>query len=123
LEAAIRAIEYLNQVTGSHRQAKGDNLKHAVAALRAGFGERWLKEIVDFKAAEWLGTEFQKNLRPSTIWCASHRQSYLEDAEEWIAKGRPPRPHNRPNGRRDRGLSVPDLLNIANSRPTGGHPR
>lgn len=62
-------IEYLNKVVGA--KYKTDN-KATVRALKARYNEGFtfedVKTAIDKKAAEWLGTDMEKYLRPATLF-------------------------------------------------------
>jgi uncharacterized phage protein (TIGR02220 family) len=62
-------VEYLNEKTDSHYQASGAKTRELIhARLNSGFGVDDFKRVIDNKAAEWMGTEMQKYLRPSTLF-------------------------------------------------------
>lgn len=74
LEANIETVlKHLNQNTQSSYRVAGD--------LSARFNEGYKLEdalkVVDIKVAEWLGTEQQQYLRPQTLFCKKHFDSYL----------------------------------------------
>lgn len=69
LDFKKKCIEYLNKVIGANYKA--DN-KATVRALKARYNEGFtfedVKTAIDKKAAEWLGTDMEKYLRPATLF-------------------------------------------------------
>lgn len=62
-------IDYLNERTDSRYQANGAKTKELIhARLNSGFDVDDFKRVIDNKATEWMGTEMQKYLRPSTLF-------------------------------------------------------
>jgi uncharacterized phage protein (TIGR02220 family) len=62
-------IEYLNKKANTNYKAttkKTQSLIHA--RLAEGFTEDDFKKVIDNKCAEWIGTEWQKYLRPETLF-------------------------------------------------------
>lgn len=65
----ISIVEYLNKKTGQkykHTTRKTKTCIHA--RLSEGFTEDDFKTVIDKKCAEWIGTEFEKYLRPETLF-------------------------------------------------------
>jgi len=61
-------IDYLNMRTGS-RYRNIDKTKRAIAARwKEGFTLDDFQIVIDKKAAEWTGTEYEKFLRPETLF-------------------------------------------------------
>nr|DAW00814.1 MAG TPA: hypothetical protein [Bacteriophage sp.] len=86
-------VSYMNDVCGtSYRQNNKVTEKH----INARFGEKYtvedFKKVIDKKAAEWLGTDMEKFLRPETLFCSKF-EGYLNQintpkrkkslADEW----------------------------------------
>jgi uncharacterized phage protein (TIGR02220 family)/predicted phage replisome organizer len=62
-------IDYLNEKTGTNYRATGTKTKTAIHARFAdGFTEDDFRTVIDKKCKEWLGTEWEKFLRPSTLF-------------------------------------------------------
>lgn len=76
--AARDIISYLNDKTGSRYMASS---KATVSMIKARMEEGHttddFKKVIDVKSAEWLGTEQEQYLRPETLFCAKHFESYL----------------------------------------------
>lgn len=86
-------ICYLNDVCGTSYRA---NSKTTERHINARFGEKYtvedFKKVIDKKAAEWLGTDMEKFLRPETLFCSKF-EGYLNQistpkrkkslADEW----------------------------------------
>lgn len=70
-------IGYLNDKAGTHflfsTRQTADKIK---ARLNDGFTVDDMKKVIDVKTAEWMGTEWQKFIRPETLF-GSKFESYL----------------------------------------------
>ena len=70
-------IDYLNSKTGQHyRAGTKDTQKHIHARLEEGFKVEDFMRVVDNMWTEWRGTEWEKYLRPSTLF-GSKFENYL----------------------------------------------
>lgn len=70
-------IEYLNEKAKTSYRAKSKSTQqHIKARLNEGFTIDDFKKVIDNKCAEWLGTEFEKYLRPETLF-GTKFESYL----------------------------------------------
>lgn len=62
-------VDYLNEKISSHYSYKTQNTKlHIKARLNEGFTLDDFKTVIDKKVSEWQGTEFEKYLRPETLF-------------------------------------------------------
>lgn len=62
-------VDFLNQRCGtSYRPSAGSTKKLIKARLAEGFSVDDFKMVIDKKAAEWSGTEYEKYLRPETLF-------------------------------------------------------
>jgi uncharacterized phage protein (TIGR02220 family) len=62
-------IDYLNTVTDSaYRPNTKETKTHINARLNEGFTVEDFKKVIDNKYADWKGTEWEKFLRPSTLF-------------------------------------------------------
>lgn len=76
-EVSREACEYLNLRAGTHYKASTPaTQKHIRARLAEGYTLDDIKSVIDKKCAEWMGTEWQKFLRPETLF-GSKFESYL----------------------------------------------
>jgi uncharacterized phage protein (TIGR02220 family) len=70
-------IDYLNIKANTHyRATSADTKKHIKARFDEGYTLDDFKSVIDKKTAEWIGTEQEKFLRPSTIF-GTKFESYL----------------------------------------------
>ncbi len=69
-------IEYLNRQAGSKYKATDSTTAMIAARLNEGFTTEDMKKVIDIKSAEWRGTDFEKYLRPQTLF-GSKFQAYL----------------------------------------------
>lgn len=66
---AQNVIEYLNQLSG--RKFLTTNqlyLRRIIQRLKEGYTEDELREIIEYKVAEWKGGEMEKHLQPDTLF-------------------------------------------------------
>jgi len=64
-----RIIAYLNEKAGTKYKATTQKTKTAIhARLAEGFTVDDFITVIDKKCAEWIGTEFEKYLRPETLF-------------------------------------------------------
>ena len=62
-------ISYLNDATGSRYKANTDKTKRTIhARLAEGFTVDDFKAVIDKKNQDWKGTEWEKYLRPETLF-------------------------------------------------------
>mgnify|MGYP000855915684 CR=1 FL=1 len=70
-------IDYLNQKCKTNYRATTDKTKKLISArINEGFSLDDFKKVIDIKAAEWTGTDFEKYLRPDTLF-GTKFESYL----------------------------------------------
>lgn len=73
-------ISYLNEVTGASYKPSAEAHRKLIRARFAdGYTLDDFKTVIDNKAASWKGTEYEKYLRPSTLFTASHFDNYLNE--------------------------------------------
>lgn len=73
-----RIIEYMNMVFGTNYKYTTKATKEYIhARLTDGYTEDDFKTVIDKKFAEWNGTEWEKYLRPQTLFTPSNFESYL----------------------------------------------
>lgn len=71
-------INYFNQVTHQKRTVKNKQTNERITArLKDGFSVDDFKKVIDNKWAEWRGTEYEKYMRPETLFAPSHFEAYL----------------------------------------------
>jgi uncharacterized phage protein (TIGR02220 family) len=80
-------IDYLNEKTGKHFRSTTEDYRREIHA-------RWVDEskpdvsefvakcryVIDVKCAEWLGTDFDKNLNPKTLFRAANFDRYANQS-------------------------------------------
>ena len=75
-------VDYLNSKAGTrYKHSSEDTRKHIRARVNDGYTLDDFKVVIDRKVAEWKGTEWEKFLRPSTLF-GSKFESYLNQKEE-----------------------------------------
>ena len=70
-------VDYLNRKTGANYRATGTKTQSLIhARLAEGFTFDDFVAVIDKKCSEWLGTEWEKFLRPETLF-GTKFESYL----------------------------------------------
>lgn len=80
----VEILEYLNEAAGKKFKPTEANLKF----IRARFTEKYtvddLKSVIDVKVHVWKGdTDWDKYLRPETLFNATKFQTYIQEAEQY----------------------------------------
>ncbi|MDE6141629.1 MAG: conserved phage C-terminal domain-containing protein, partial [Bacilli bacterium] len=79
-------IEYLNELAGTSYKA---NSKATIKLIDARMNEKYnlahFLKVIDNKCAEWKGTDFEKFLRPSTLF-GSKFEEYLNQKNNSSSK-------------------------------------
>lgn len=74
-------INYLNQKAGTrYKHSSEDTRKHIRARVNDGYTLDDFKAVIDRKVEEWKGTEWEKFLRPSTLF-GSKFEGYLNQMD------------------------------------------
>jgi uncharacterized phage protein (TIGR02220 family) len=64
-------IDYLNSKLGTNYSSNSkSNIRIIISRVREGFSLENFKTVIDKKVSEWLGTEFERYLTPSTLFGA-----------------------------------------------------
>jgi uncharacterized phage protein (TIGR02220 family)/predicted phage replisome organizer len=61
-------IDYLNMKTNSNYRKIDKHIKHISARLKEGYTLQDFYNVIDKKSQEWTGTEYEKFLRPETLF-------------------------------------------------------
>lgn len=76
-EIYVSIVGYLNQRAGTNYRASSKKTKTCIhARLEEGFTLDDFKTVIDKKAGEWIGTEYEQYLRPETLF-GTKFESYL----------------------------------------------
>ena len=68
-EIVKRIVDYMNnKCNTSYRHTSQKTRKHISARINEGFSENDFFTVIDNKSKEWLGTEYEKYLRPETLF-------------------------------------------------------
>jgi uncharacterized phage protein (TIGR02220 family) len=110
-EAVYEAIiGYLNDKARTKYSSKSkSNRKYIEARLKEGYSADDFKKIIDKKCREWMGTDMVKYLRPETLFCDKHFESYLNSPEPAYSSGS--QPVNRNAAQPQNSKSMMELLN------------
>ena len=76
-QLVIEIIGYLNERASSAFKPQGRNTDLIRARLREGYTKEDFFKVIDNKAAEWTGTEYEKFLRPLTLFSKEKFDNYL----------------------------------------------
>lgn len=78
LPASQEIVRYLNDKAGTRYSASSRNTVTMIKGrMEEGHTVDDFKQVIDTKVDEWKGTEQEKYLRPETLFCAKHFESYL----------------------------------------------
>lgn len=95
-EIYIVVLDYLNSKTGQHfRHSTKATQQHINARLAEGFTVEDFKRVVDNMCKEWISTEWEQYLRPSTLF-GSKFENYLNRKPQSKGKNGVP-VNNKPN--------------------------
>lgn len=73
----VQIVDYLNDVSNSNYRSTSRKTQSLIKArLNEGFKIEDFKKVIDNKCKEWKGTEFEKYLRPETLF-GTKFESYL----------------------------------------------
>lgn len=73
-----RIIDYLNDKCGTRYRATTDNtIKSINARISEGYTENDFYTVIDKKCEEWIGTQWEKYLRPTTLFAPTNFESYV----------------------------------------------
>ena len=82
LEIAKEVLDYLNEKTGSTFSSKGNNVELIIGRLNEGYLIEDFIKVIDQKTADWKGTDWQKFLRPLTLFQKSKFENYLNSKND-----------------------------------------
>jgi uncharacterized phage protein (TIGR02220 family) len=82
-EVAVKVLEYLNIETGSkYSSKKGSNIELISARINEGYSFEDFKIVIDKKIKDWKGTDWEKYLRPLTLFSKTKFENYLNAINE-----------------------------------------
>ena len=73
-------IDYLNEKTGKTFKCVETNNKLIRARYNEGYTLEDFYRVIDYKVLQWKGNEWEKYLRPSTLFSAKNFENYLNDS-------------------------------------------
>jgi uncharacterized phage protein (TIGR02220 family) len=82
-------IKYLNEKANTNYRPSTKNTQSFISArLKEGFTVEDFKKVINVKAENWIGTDFEKYLRPATLF-GTKFENYLNEANKkgLISKG------------------------------------
>ena len=75
-------IDYLNKKASTNYRASTKNTQSFInARVKEGYTVEDFKKVIDSKSKEWLNTDFEKYLRPATLF-GTKFESYLNEANK-----------------------------------------
>ncbi len=81
IKIAERVIDYLNEKAGTSFMYKKTNLELISGRLTEGFDYEDFKIVIDNKVSDWKGSDWEKYLRPLTLFSKSKFENYLNGAK------------------------------------------
>jgi len=80
---ALQVLEYLNSKTNSSFSTQtGNNLKLIAARIDEGYSISEFKSVIDKKVIDWKGTDWERYLRPMTLFSKTKFENYLNSTNE-----------------------------------------
>jgi len=85
-----KILDHLNEKAHKNFRKVDTNLRLIRARLKSGVSEDQVIAVIDFKVREWGGTEWEKFLRPKTLFTATNFENYLDATDrpqpvrEWL---------------------------------------
>ena len=73
-------IDYLNEKTGKSFKCVKANTQLISARYNEGYTLEDFYRVIDYKVLQWKGNEWEKYLRPSTLFSAKNFENYLNDS-------------------------------------------
>ena len=70
-------ISYLNQAAGKNFHFNGANARFVSARLKDGATVEQCKAVIDSKVKEWIGTDYEKYIRPETLFNERKFEGYV----------------------------------------------
>lgn len=82
LEQIKEIVDYLNQVCGtSYKYNNKQTQSYINARFSEGYTMEDFKNVIDKKAKEWKGTQFEQFLKPGTLFCTKF-EGYVNQKEK-----------------------------------------
>lgn len=75
-------ISYLNYKTGRHYQVTDKTRGLINGRVKEGYTSADFKKVIDKKVKEWMGTDYEKYIQPTTLFAPSHFDNYLNQPEK-----------------------------------------
>lgn len=75
-------ISYLNFKAGTHYRVGKESLRLIHGRMKEGYTTEDFKKVIDKKCKDWLGTDYEQFIRPSTLFAPSHFDQYLNQPEK-----------------------------------------
>lgn len=79
---AEQTIDYLNSKSGTTFSNKGSNIELISGRISEGFTISDFKCVIDKKVLDWKGTDWEKYLRPMTLFSKTKFENYLNSINE-----------------------------------------
>ena len=73
-------VEYLNEKSNSNFRYQTKTTQSKLKAILKIYSVEDIKKVINIKCAEWIGTEYEKYLRPETVF-GTKFESYLNQKE------------------------------------------
>jgi uncharacterized phage protein (TIGR02220 family) len=78
---ADNVIEYLNSKTGATFSTRGSNINLIASRISEGFTISDFKLVIDKKTEDWKGSDYEKYLRPITLFAKTKFENYLNSKD------------------------------------------
>jgi uncharacterized phage protein (TIGR02220 family) len=82
LNKAKEVINYLNEKALKSYKSTKSNIEPIIARFKEGYNINDFKLVIDKKVAEWQGTEFEKYIRPITLFRPNNFENYINEPDK-----------------------------------------
>jgi len=73
-------VEYLNKITGKNFKTSSNSTKRLISArINDGFTLEDFITVINVKSSQWLNSDMEQYLRPTTLFSPSKFESYLNE--------------------------------------------
>ena len=91
-EIYSRILSHLNEKAGTNfRTTRASTQRHIDARIAEGFTVDDFIKVIDVKCAEWLGTNYDKYLRPDTLFGTKFEDYLNQHSKEHRKQNQPPK--------------------------------
>ena len=80
-ESIKEIVDFLNDLANRFYKSETEQTKKLISARLKNYTIEQLKEVIQLKCYEWMGTDMERFIRPSTLFNRSNFENYIEEVE------------------------------------------